>query len=115
MPPRAYTAGERAVRWIEQYCYAHGRLVRLSPDERATLYRIYDGGLMEPVEGRLGAYLCLYHLCGYGALDESQPKPAYRADIFTVWSSCGDELHRVLRRCGDTIVCPELQRSWRAA
>ena len=115
MPPRAYTQGERAVRWIEQYCYAHGRRVRLTATERTLLYRVYDAGLLEPVEGRLGAYLCLYHLCGYGALDESQPKPPYRADIFTVWNSCGDELRQVLRLRGQSIECPDLQRSWRAA
>ena len=113
--PRAYTQGERAIRWVEQYCHAHGCPVRLSPGERAVLYRAYDAGLLEPVEGRLGAFLCLYHLCGYGAVDESLPQPLYRADVFTVWGSCGDELRRVLRRRGQVIECPALQRRWPAA
>lgn len=115
MPRRGQTQGEQTIDWIERYCRANGRPVRLSAEERAVLYRTYDGGVLEPVEGRLGAYLCLYCLCGYGAVDESQPKPPYRADIFTVWNSCGDELQQVLRRRGDVIECPDLQRSWRAA
>src|SRR6187455_2709712 len=112
MPRRVDTAGEKAVYWIEQYCRDHGRPVRLSPDERATLYRIYDAALQEPIEGRLGAFLCLYHLAGYGAVDKSRPRPVYKADIFTVLASCGDELRRVLRRRGSEILCPELGTVW---
>ncbi len=115
MPLRAHTNGEKAIAWIERFCLAHGRPVKLSPEERVTLYRVYDGGLLEPIDGRLGAYLVLYHLVGYGAVDESQPTPPCRADIFSVWNSCGDELRRVLRRHGDALTCDELQRSWRAA
>jgi hypothetical protein len=112
----------RAIGWIEQYCRvadgpSKGMRVYLSPDECSLLRRIYDDGeqVAEPIAGRLGVYLILYHLCG-PATAARLAAPATRADLWTVWKVVerNDALVAVLRRDGAKITCPELATVWAA-
>jgi hypothetical protein len=121
MHQSARLQSDRAIAWIERYCCvtdgpAKGMRVRLSPEERELLRRIYDGGeRAEPIAGRLGVYLVLYHLCGPAAAARLQA-PATRADIFSVWrvAEMTPELLAVLHRDGGKITCPELMTAWAA-
>ena len=91
--------------------------VRLAPEQRDFLRRIYDGGesVAEPIAGPLGIYLILYHLCGPAATARLQA-PATRADIFSVWrvAEMTPELLAVLHRDGGKITCPQLMTAWAA-
>jgi hypothetical protein len=107
--------GTRAVRWIERFCVVpggpeRGQHVRLSPVQRETVRRIYDGpqgSEAVPTTGPLAAYLALMHVCGPEALQQDF-RPAVAADIFTVWNATGPDLREVLRLEHGQITCPEI-------
>jgi hypothetical protein len=114
MPRRPLTRGEAAVRWIEDWCQTPGgKLVRLSADQRATIYRTYDAGQSEVIAGPLAAFLSLLHLCGHEA--RSPRPPGLSTDLFSLWSAASPELRAHLRRHGDRVVCPGLGTAWPAA
>jgi hypothetical protein len=93
--PRKQTRGERAIRWIENYCLMpsgleKGQHVRLTPVQRDIVREIYDNpnGSAPPATGTLAAYLALLHVCGPEAL-QKEFRPELSADIFTVWGCSG--------------------------
>jgi hypothetical protein len=108
--------GLRAISWIEDFCRVpvsvdKGAAVKLSPEQRQMICRIYDGDdtSSEPITGHLAAYLSLLHLCGPEATRKDLPAPAVEVDSFTVWAAAQTpELQAVLRRHGERIACPEL-------
>jgi hypothetical protein len=112
--------GNRAVRWIEQFCLVpsgpdRGQHARLSITQRDIIRQIYDTPTEAmPVSGPLAAYLALYHVCGPAALD-SGSQPRFDVDIFTTWNATGPDLKGVLRRDREHIVCPELGTRWPTA
>jgi hypothetical protein len=103
-----------AIRWVEIYCVypsgrARGKKVKLTPEERRLICRIYDcldDKLL--VTGPLAAYLALRHTCGREALQTPQFRPNIHTDIFTVWAATSPALREILRRDGGSIVCPAL-------
>jgi hypothetical protein len=120
--PRKQTRGERAIRWIQDYCLVpsgldKGQHVRLTPAQRDIVRQIYDssdGIEAAPVTGLLAAYLALLHVCGPEAL-QKEFRPELSADIFTVWAAVGPDLRAVLRREGERIVCTQLRTIWPSA
>jgi hypothetical protein len=121
--PRKQTRGERAIRWIENYCLMpsgleKGQHARLTPAQRDIVQEINDNPngphAAPPVTGTLGAYLALLHVCGPEAL-QKEFRPELSADIFTVWGAVGPDLRAVLKRKGERIVCPELATSYPVA
>jgi hypothetical protein len=119
---RKWTRGERAIRWIQDYCLVpsgldKGQHVRLTPAQRDIVRQIYDssdGIETAPVTGPLAAYLALLHVCGPEAL-QKEFRPELSADIFTVWGAVGPDLRAVLRRAGGRIICTQLGTEWPAA
>ena len=114
--PRKQTRGERAIRWIQDYCLLpsgldKGQHVRLTPAQRDIVREIYDNpngpNGAPPVTGALAAYLALLHVCGPEAL-QKEFRPELSADIFTVWGAVGPDLRAVLKREGERIVCSQL-------
>jgi hypothetical protein len=114
------TRGECNVRWIEIFCLVpsgedKGKHVVLTPEQRATVRRIYDHPDHEPprvqVDGPLAAYLALLHVCGLEGRDRN-PCPLVSTDIFTAWGATGPDLKAVLQHDGGHIVCPELGTRW---
>jgi hypothetical protein len=114
--PRTQTRGERAIRWIENYCLMpsgleKGQHVRLTPVQRDMVREIYDNPNgprgAPPVTGTLAAYLALLHVCGPEAL-QKEFRPELSADIFTVWGAVGPDLRAVVKREGERILCLEL-------
>ena len=65
------TRGERNIVWIRDHCIDRGRLVRLTPEQRATIYQLYDAPAgvqpQEPITGQLAAWPTLLHLVGVEA------------------------------------------------
>jgi hypothetical protein len=117
--PRKQTRGERAIRWIQDYCIVpsgldKGQHVRLTPAQRDIVRQIYDGIEAVPVTGPLAAYLALLHVCGPEAL-QKEFRPQLSADIFTIWGAVSPNLRAVLRREGERIVCPQLGTRYPAA
>jgi hypothetical protein len=114
--PRKQTRGERAIRWIQEYCLVPNgpNRVRLTPVQRDIVRQIYDGIEAVPVTGTLAAYLALLHVCGPEAL-QKEFRPELSADIFTVWSAVGPDLRAVLKREGERIICIQLGTEWPAA
>jgi len=119
----ADTRGERIIRWIEEFCLyptgpEKGQRVVLTPMQKEDLRRIYDHPdgekLAAAITGPLGAYVALYHLCGYLAA-QRESAPALDTDTFTVWGATGPEPKRVLKHEGSHIVCPELGTRYPAA
>ena len=83
--PRKRTRGERAIRWIQEYCLVpsgldKGQHVRLTPAQRDIVRQIYDRIEAVPVTGTLAAYLALLHVCGPEAL-QKEFQPELNADI----------------------------------
>jgi hypothetical protein len=117
--PRKQTRGERAIRWIQDYCLVpsgldKGQHVRLTPAQRDIVRQTYDGIEAVPVTGPLAAYLALLHVCGPEAL-QKEFQPELSADIFTVWGAVGPDLRAVLKREGERIICTQLGTEWPAA
>jgi hypothetical protein len=115
--PRALTRGEYSVAWIESWCATPGgKPVRLSVEQRATIYRLFDGGLetTQVSDHALAAYLVLLHLAGPEARPGAPPPP-YMVDVFTLWTAAAPDLRRYLRRHGETVTCPELGTYWSRA
>src|SRR4029453_6016375 len=120
--PRKWTRGERAIRWIQDYCLVpsgldKGQHVRLTAAQRDMLRQIYDssdGIEAAPVTGPLAAYLVLLHVVGPQAL-QKKFLPELSADIFTLWAAVGPDLPPVLRREVEKIVCSQLGTCWPAA
>jgi hypothetical protein len=84
---RGRTRGEAVIGWVETWCTTPaGAPARLTPQERAVLYWLYDGlqPVTEPVAGRLAAYIALLHLWARS----SDVRPHLEVDLFTVWSAC---------------------------
>ena len=114
--PCDLTRGERAIRWIEDWCQTPAeRPVCLSVSERTLIYRLYDGGLpmAEPVAGPLAAYLALLHLAGVEA--RNAPPARLEANLFTLWNAACSDLRCYLVRRGETVACPQCGTSWAAA
>ena len=112
------TRGNRAIRWIEEYCVVpsgerKGQHVRLTNAEREIIRMIYDHRKPERVTGPLAAFLSLLHLCGpeYGAAERSH----CMSDLLSVWNATGPDLKEVLKRDGEQIACPELGTKYPAA
>src|SRR4029450_12360907 len=110
--PRKQTRGERAIRWIQDYCLVpsgldKGQHVRLTPAQPDIVRQTYDGIEAVPVTGPLAAYLALLHVCGPEAL-QKEFQPELSADIFTVWGAVGPDLRAVVKREGERILCLEL-------
>ena len=115
---RARTRGERVVAWIETWCVRNGQPARLSPDERATLYGIFDGGrppVAEDIVGPLAAFLVLLHLAGPEARPRSEAPRFVTVDLFTLWNAASPELRGFLRRHGAVVACPELGTTYGTA
>jgi hypothetical protein len=108
------TRGERAIRWIAEWCQAPSGPVQLSAAERKTLYRIFDADLPDPVDGRLAAFVALLYLAGPEART-GEAAPRHRVDIFTLWNAASPELRVHLRRHGSTVICDALGTSWSTA
>ena len=122
MVGRSRTRGECVAAWIEDFCltpsgFQKGDRVKLSPEQRITIMRIFDhpdGQLHpEPVDEPLAAFLVLYGLAGFEAPGSRTPPP-FASDLFSVWAAAGWELRAVLRRQGAAIECPELGTRWAA-
>ena len=107
------TRGEAAVRWVEEYCvHPDGRAVRLTAQQRALCYVLYDAAQRVPIPPPLSAYLVLFHVCGPAAKDGLPPPVT--SDLFTVLSAIGPMLKPHLVRSGDRIVCRALGTTWSA-
>src|SRR3954468_10625359 len=116
MASRSRTRGDHVTDWIAEFCLVpsgprKGDPAKLTPEQRATVMRIFDhpdGELHpEPVEEPLAAFLVLYGLCGPEAPGSRTPPP-FTSDLFSVWAAAGWELRAVLRRQGAAVTCPEL-------
>lgn len=117
MPHRPQTTGEKAADWIESWCATPaGKPVRLSAEDRATVYAIFDGGIAQDVTGPLASFLTLLALAGPSwARSENRPGANLRVDIFSLWGAASAPLRRYLHRQGEVIVCPELGTRWSRA
>lgn len=118
-PLPALSRAQRNCGWVEQHCLDRGQVVQLTPTEREIIARIYDhpsgDAVFIPVEGRLGTYLVLLHVCGFEART-TPPPPEFQTNIFSLWAASENPLMRsVLRRHGDRLVCPELGTGWPSA
>jgi hypothetical protein len=113
------TRAERNASWIETYCVEHGKFVCLTTDEKELMSEVYlDRATHYAVDtpivvGRLAGYVTLLHLAGpeYG----SDAPPLVKPDSFTLWNAAGERLRVFLRRDGESIVCDELGKAWKAA
>jgi hypothetical protein len=111
----AHTRGDCAISWIEQFCLypdgpSKGKRVILSPAECWQVRQLYDdpdGPKSAPLTGTLAAYLALLHICGPEA-KQKQFRPTVSTDAWTVWRATSPDLQRVLKREGETVVCPAL-------
>jgi hypothetical protein len=121
----AKTRGTRAIFWVENFCRVpngpyKGRPVKLSPEQRQAVRRIYDnaagiGADAEAVPAPLAGYLARLHICGPEAVSGVGPVPQFAADSFSLWNATGPELRAVLKRDGERIICPELGTRWPSA
>jgi hypothetical protein len=110
---RKRSTGERYIAWIENYCVKpaagpeRGQRVKLTDAQKELVRRIYDQGDNLEVTGPLAAYLALLSICGPPAVRPAQPG-RFATDVFTAWAPTGPRLKEVLRRDGESIVCPQL-------
>ena len=99
----------KAIEWTETYClYPHGpdkgRRVRLTPQQRATIHKVFDhpkGPQAEDVANLatpLSAYVALFFICGPRSSVAGLEPP--EADIFSVWNATSPELRSVLQLDG---------------
>ena len=115
MPRGPRTRGEQAIAWVESWCVTPaGKLVRLGAEERATIYRLLDGGIEDDIGGPLAAYIVLLHLAGPEARTGA-PAPQFGVDVFSLWAAASPDLRAYLRRHGETVTCPELGTRWSRA
>jgi len=108
------TRGDKAIRWIEDYCvvpfgFDRGQRARLTTEQKEILHRIFDrdespGEISAP----LSAYLALFHVAGPRELAAHVSALPLSADTFTTWNAVGPDLRAVVKRDGERIVCPEL-------
>jgi hypothetical protein len=100
--------------WIEQICLVpagpkRGARVKLTIEKRALIAAAYDGQSLIPIIGALAAYLALFHVCGPAAKNpERYCRPPFAADMFSIWAAAGPRARAVIRRAGETIICPQL-------
>lgn len=105
---------DHAIRWISEWCTTpSGEPVRLTEEDRAII-QAYYGELPEPIGGRVGSFLALYHLCGPPARENTAPPPV-TTDVFSLWAAASPELRTHLRRVGEVVSCPALGRRWSTA
>jgi hypothetical protein len=109
----AMTRGDKAIRWIEQFCvYPHGfskgQHVVLTTEQKEILRRVFDTDESPEVAGPLAAYLALFHVAGPRDLAAHVFQIPLNADFFSVWNATGPDLKSVLKPDGERIVCPEL-------
>jgi hypothetical protein len=108
----------RVINWITHFCIDNGKYVHLTPAEIKLIELAYHDDAVHDIghaiSGRLAVYLTLFHLCG-PMYDGSDPPPLVKPDVFSLWAATGPRLREVLRLQGETIVCDELGRSWKAA
>jgi hypothetical protein len=92
--------------------------VRLAQAEVWLIRQIYDSpsgpNQTAPFTGALAAYLALLHVCGPEAL-QKEFQPQLDVDVWTIWRATSKELQAVLKRNGETVVCPELGTRYPAA
>jgi hypothetical protein len=108
------TPGQKAARWIEAYCvYPHGfskgQHVRLTTEQKEIVHKVFDseespGEITAP----LAAYLALFYIAGPRDLAAHVSALPLSVDSFTTWNAVGPDLHAVVKRDGERIVCPEL-------
>jgi hypothetical protein len=112
MPTRKpRTRGDKVIGWIEDYCVypngpQRGQPVALTVQQVVLLRRLLDEAEHPTLDATLSSYLALFFIAGpeHG----SELLSAVEVDSFTVWSATGTRLRDVLRREGETIVCPAL-------
>jgi hypothetical protein len=119
----------KIIRWIEKFCRVplgpdRGKMLRLTPEQCATIRRLYDapdglplddGQSIQLDDAELAAYLALVHLASPEAVDQNAA-PAFETNSFTVWNAADSpDLRRVLQRRGETVVCPALCTSYPTA
>ena len=108
------TPGQKAARWIEQFCltpsgFDRGQRVRLTTEQKEILHRIFDTDESSgEISAPLSAYLALFHVAGPRDLAAYVSPIPLNADCFTTWNAVGPDLRAVVKRDGEAIVCPEL-------
>ncbi|MGA7005032.1 MAG: hypothetical protein WBZ28_24115 [Pseudolabrys sp.] len=107
------TRGDKAVRWIENFCiYPHGfnkgQFVVLTTEQKEIVRAVFDTDNASEVTGPLAAYLALFHIAGPRDLAAHVSVLPLSADTFTTWNAVGPDLRAVVKRDGERIVCPEL-------
>jgi hypothetical protein len=101
------------LRWIEEYCLYpfgpdQGKRVKLTMVEQHLVRHVYDSFPQQPqVTGPLAGYLTLLHLCGVEGR-QTDYRPTFDVDVWTIWNAAGPELKEVLQREGANIICPAL-------
>jgi hypothetical protein len=96
-----------------------GKRVKLLPEERNLIRRIYDGPDAGPSiqDMALASYLTLAHLCGPPASQQLHFRPKLELpdgealDALTLWAAASPRLRAELRVEGDNdsaITCPHL-------
>jgi hypothetical protein len=111
------TRGDKAIFWIEEFCvvpfgFAKGQHVRLTEEQREIVHRVFDGDDAPEVTGPLAAYLALFHISGPRDLAGHVSAIPLSADVFSTWNAVGADLRAVLKRDGESIVCPELRTKY---
>jgi hypothetical protein len=114
------THGNKAIHWIENFCvYPHGfnkgQFVVLTTEQKEILHRVFDSDEAPEITGPLAAYLALFYIAGPRDLAAHVSALPLSADSFTTWNAVGPDLHAVVKRDGERIVCPELGTRYPAA
>ena len=95
-----------------------GQPVRLAQEDCWQVRQIYDcpsgPAQTAPLTGALAACVALVHVCGIEAT-QKEFWPQLDVDTWTIWRATSKELQAVLKRNGETVVCPELGTRYPAA
>ena len=107
------TRGAKAVFWIEDYClvpfgFDKGQRVRLTAAQKEIVHKVFDTDESPEIAAPLSSYLALFFIAGPRELAAHVSALPLSADTFTTWNAVGADLRAVLKREGETIVCPEL-------
>jgi hypothetical protein len=108
------TSGEKAARWIEQFCVypfglSRGQHVRLTTEQKEILHKLFDSDESPgEITAPLAAYLALFHIAGPRELAAHVSVIPLNADFFSVWNATGPGLKSVVKPDGGRVVCPEL-------
>ena len=107
------TRGDKVIFWVEEFCvvpFGVDRGPTRSIVSRAKRNRcaVFDSDDAPEITKPLSAYLALFCVAGPRNLAARVSAIPISADIFSTCNATGPDLHAVLKREGDDIVCPEL-------